>query len=144
VLFLSSSTSSLISILQPFLHHLLHLFHFLHPTNAITTTIIIIIITTTTTTTAVIYSSHPLCSRSDSRVFWRYRSFIVGFPLTLIGGIAGKRLATPFYAPVRTKNFPREIPPIPWYRQLPYQMLIAGFLPFRFFSLSLLFFSSML
>jgi len=55
---------------------------------------------------------------------------LIGFPLTLIGGIAGKRLATPFYAPVRTKNFPREIPPIPWYRQLPYQMLMAGFLPF--------------
>lgn len=54
----------------------------------------------------------------------------VGFPLTLLGGIAGKRLAGPFYAPVRTKNFPREIPPLPWYRKLPFQMLMAGFLPF--------------
>lgn len=54
----------------------------------------------------------------------------VGLPLTLLGGVAGKRLATPFYTPVRTKNFPREIPAIPWYRKLPYQMLMAGFLPF--------------
>jgi len=54
----------------------------------------------------------------------------VGFPLTVLGGIAGRRLAGPFEAPCRTKNFPREIPPIPWYRQLPFQMLMAGFLPF--------------
>jgi len=54
----------------------------------------------------------------------------VGFPLTVLGGIAGKRLAEPFEAPCRTKNFPREIPPIPWYRRLPFQMLMAGFLPF--------------
>lgn len=50
--------------------------------------------------------------------------------MTLIGGIAGKRFAPPFYAPVRTKNFAREIPPIPFYRRLPVQMLMAGFLPF--------------
>ena len=54
----------------------------------------------------------------------------IGFPLTVIGGIAGKRLAGPFDAPVRTKNFPREIPTIPWYRTLPMQMIMAGFLPF--------------
>eukprot|EP01120_Amphizonella_sp_Union-15-10_P015829 TRINITY_DN8212_c0_g1_i2.p1 TRINITY_DN8212_c0_g1~~TRINITY_DN8212_c0_g1_i2.p1 ORF type:complete len:613 (-),score=79.70 TRINITY_DN8212_c0_g1_i2:79-1869(-) len=54
----------------------------------------------------------------------------VGFPLTLIGGITGKRVAGPFHAPVRTKNFPREIPPVTWYRTLPFQMSMAGFLPF--------------
>jgi len=54
----------------------------------------------------------------------------VGFPLTVLGGIAGKRLAGPFSAPTRTKNFPREIPAIPWYRQAPVQMAMAGFLPF--------------
>jgi len=54
----------------------------------------------------------------------------VGFPLTVVGGITGKRLAGEFYAPVRTKNFKREIPPIPWYRQAPVQYLMAGFLPF--------------
>lgn len=54
----------------------------------------------------------------------------VGFPLTLIGGITGKRVSAPFEAPVRTKNFAREIPHIAWYRRLPVQMIIAGFLPF--------------
>jgi hypothetical protein len=55
---------------------------------------------------------------------------LVGLPLTLIGGIAGRRVAGEFYAPCRTKNFPREIPPIPWYRQTLFQILMAGFLPF--------------
>lgn len=54
----------------------------------------------------------------------------VGFPLTVFGGITGRRIAGPFQAPCRTKNFPREIPPIPWYRQAPVQMVMAGFLPF--------------
>eukprot|EP01114_Cavostelium_apophysatum_P016526 TRINITY_DN471_c0_g1_i1.p1 TRINITY_DN471_c0_g1~~TRINITY_DN471_c0_g1_i1.p1 ORF type:complete len:601 (+),score=153.15 TRINITY_DN471_c0_g1_i1:208-2010(+) len=54
----------------------------------------------------------------------------VGFPLAVVGGIAGRRAAGPFEAPCRTKNFPREIPPIPWYRSLPFQMVMSGFLPF--------------
>jgi len=54
----------------------------------------------------------------------------VGFPLTIIGGIAGRRTAGTFEAPCRTKNFPREIPPIAWYRSLPFQMVMSGFLPF--------------
>jgi len=54
----------------------------------------------------------------------------VGFPLNIVGGIAGRRAAGEFDAPCRTKNFPREIPPIPWYRSLPCQMLMSGFLPF--------------
>jgi len=56
----------------------------------------------------------------------------VGFPLNIVGGIAGRRAAGEFEAPCRTKNFPREIPPIPWYRSLPCQMLMSGFLPFRY------------
>ncbi|XP_031570268.1 transmembrane 9 superfamily member 1-like [Actinia tenebrosa] len=39
---------------------------------------------------------------------------LVGFPLTVIGGIFGKNWTTSFDAPCRTKNIPREIPPIPW------------------------------
>jgi hypothetical protein len=55
----------------------------------------------------------------------------VGVPLTIFGGIAGRRVGSgEFAAPCRTKNFPREIPPIPWYRQAPLQMVMAGFLPF--------------
>jgi len=55
---------------------------------------------------------------------------LVGFPLTVIGGIGGKNMSGPFQAPVRTKNFAREIPYIPWYRRLPAQMVLGGFLPF--------------
>jgi len=54
----------------------------------------------------------------------------LGFPLTVVGGISGKRLVADFYAPVRTKNAKREIPAIPWYRQAPFQYMMAGFLPF--------------
>lgn len=35
-----------------------------------------------------------------------------------------------FNAPCRTTKYPREIPPLPWYRQTVPQMLMAGFLPF--------------
>jgi uncharacterized membrane protein len=35
-----------------------------------------------------------------------------------------------FAAPCRTTKYPREIPPLPWYRQTLPQMLMAGFLPF--------------
>jgi hypothetical protein len=55
---------------------------------------------------------------------------LVGFPLNILGGITGKRIAGTFEAPCRTKNFPREIPNIPWYRSLPCQMIMSGFLPF--------------
>ena len=30
----------------------------------------------------------------------------------------------------RTNKYPREIPPLPWYRQAGPQMVMAGFLPF--------------
>ena len=40
---------------------------------------------------------------------------IVGFPLTVLGGIAGRRLASPFVPPVRVKNAVREIPAVPLY-----------------------------
>jgi len=63
----------------------------------------------------------------------------VGFPLTVVGGIAGRRIAGTFEAPCRTKNFPREIPPIKWYRRLPFQMLMAGFLPFSAIYIELLY-----
>ena len=55
---------------------------------------------------------------------------IVGVPLYLIGGIIGRRTTGSFYAPCRTANAVREIPPTPWYRTLPFQMAAAGFLPF--------------
>eukprot|EP01137_Pigoraptor_chileana_P014786 Opistho-2@69879 len=61
----------------------------------------------------------------------------VGFPLTVVGGILGKNQAGAFDAPCRTKNIPREIPPIPWYRSAAVQMFVGGFLPFSAISVEL-------
>ncbi|XP_006825254.1 transmembrane 9 superfamily member 1-like, partial [Saccoglossus kowalevskii] len=62
---------------------------------------------------------------------------LVGYPLTVIGGIFGKNWAISFDAPCRTKNIPREIPPVPWYRSAFVHMLIGGFLPFSAISVEL-------
>ena len=51
-------------------------------------------------------------------------------PLTVAGGIAGKNVKTEFTASCRTSKYPREIPPLPFYRTAVPQMLMAGFLPF--------------
>lgn len=59
---------------------------------------------------------------------------IVGFPLTVLGGIFGKNTASGFDAPCRTKNIAREIPPAPWYRSAVIHMAIGGFLPFRYYT----------
>jgi hypothetical protein len=56
--------------------------------------------------------------------------FLVTFPLTLAGAIAGKNYAGDFDAPTRTKFAPREIPPPPAYGRQSIQVAIAGFLPF--------------
>eukprot|EP00877_Chromochloris_zofingiensis_P003452 jgi/Chrzof1/13107/Cz07g20050.t1 len=55
---------------------------------------------------------------------------LVTFPLTVLGGIAGKNTKAEYNPPCRTTKFPREVPPLPWYRQTPSQMMMAGFLPF--------------
>mmetsp|Transcript_19511 Transcript_19511/g.54326 ORF Transcript_19511/g.54326 Transcript_19511/m.54326 type:complete len:583 (-) Transcript_19511:43-1791(-) len=55
---------------------------------------------------------------------------LVSFPLNVIGGIAGRNFSSPLDAPCRTTKIPREIPPVPWHRQGPCQVLMAGFLPF--------------
>jgi len=55
---------------------------------------------------------------------------LVGFPLVVVGGIAGRNMAQPFEAPCRTTKVPREIPPLPWYRKAIWQVIMAGFLPF--------------
>lgn len=61
---------------------------------------------------------------------------LVGFPLTVIGGIVGKNRAGSFHAPCRTRNIARQIPSQPWYKHTAVHMAIGGFLPFRwaFFS----------
>ena len=55
----------------------------------------------------------------------------VGFPLTVVGGIAGRHVWPPFEPPCRTNHFVRLVPPAPAYRRAPIQYFVAGFLPFR-------------
>ncbi|XP_029436885.1 transmembrane 9 superfamily member 1 [Rhinatrema bivittatum] len=62
---------------------------------------------------------------------------VVGFPLTVIGGIFGKNSAGSFDAPCRTKNIAREIPRQPWYKSTLVHMTIGGFLPFSAISVEL-------
>eukprot|EP00537_Pseudo-nitzschia_pungens_P004756 CAMPEP_0172376938 /NCGR_PEP_ID=MMETSP1060-20121228/68644_1 /TAXON_ID=37318 /ORGANISM="Pseudo-nitzschia pungens, Strain cf. cingulata" /LENGTH=627 /DNA_ID=CAMNT_0013104603 /DNA_START=45 /DNA_END=1928 /DNA_ORIENTATION=+ len=56
----------------------------------------------------------------------------VAFPATVFGGIVAKNyVSAEFNAPTRTTKVAREIPTeVPWYRARPFQILIAGFLPF--------------
>jgi transmembrane 9 superfamily member 1 len=62
---------------------------------------------------------------------------VIGYPLTIIGGIFGKNTAHSFDAPCRTKNISREIPPIAWYRTIWAHIAIGGFLPFSAISVEL-------
>uniref|UniRef100_A0A4W6G0L1 Transmembrane 9 superfamily member n=1 Tax=Lates calcarifer TaxID=8187 RepID=A0A4W6G0L1_LATCA len=62
---------------------------------------------------------------------------LVGFPLTVIGGIVGKNRAGSFQAPCRTRNIPRQIPTQPWYKHTAVHMAIGGFLPFSAISVEL-------
>eukprot|EP01135_Chromosphaera_perkinsii_P004561 Nk52_evm31s288 gene=Nk52_evmTU31s288 len=68
----------------------------------------------------------------------------VGFPLNVVGGIIGKNRATPFDPPCRTKNIPREIPYIPFWRSATVEMIIGGFLPFCSISIELYYIHSAL
>mmetsp|Transcript_7080 Transcript_7080/g.11417 ORF Transcript_7080/g.11417 Transcript_7080/m.11417 type:complete len:596 (+) Transcript_7080:92-1879(+) len=56
---------------------------------------------------------------------------LIAFPLHVLGGIIGRNSTSVLETPCRTNKVPREIPTdIPWYRQPPAQMFMAGFLPF--------------
>eukprot|EP00924_Labyrinthula_sp_SR-Ha-C_P014551 snap_masked-scaffold_34-processed-gene-1.27-mRNA-1 protein AED:0.01 eAED:0.01 QI:0/-1/0/1/-1/1/1/0/594 len=57
-------------------------------------------------------------------------NILVTFPLTVLGGMLGRKNAKLFDAPCRTMKVARMIPPGPWYQKLWSQMFIAGFLPF--------------
>lgn len=80
-------------------------------------------------TVAIVYHSTaalPFGTICVILIIW----FMVTFPLTVLGGITGKNMTKEFQAPCRTAKYPREIPPLPWYRSTVPQMVLAGFLPF--------------
>ncbi|WCJ41821.1 Transmembrane 9 superfamily member 5 [Euphorbia peplus] len=49
-------------------------------------------------------------------------------PLLTFGGLIGYKFRSEFQAPSATKKYPREIPPLGWYRKTPFQMFLAGLL----------------
>jgi len=82
-------------------------------------------------TVAIMYNSQaalPFGTILVIMVIWA----LVTLPLTVIGGIVGRNMAKgkDFETPCRTNKIPREVPPVPWYRQGPCQVFMAGFLPF--------------
>lgn len=82
-------------------------------------------------TVAIVYSSQaalPFGTIVVIMVIWA----LVTLPLTTIGGIIGRNTAKgrEFTPPCRVNKIPREVPPMPWYRQGPCQVFMAGFLPF--------------
>lgn len=62
---------------------------------------------------------------------------LIGFPLTVLGGIIGKNTAGNFDAPCRTKNIAREIPAVPLMKSAPMYLIAGGFLPFSAISVEL-------
>ncbi|GMY24834.1 Transmembrane 9 superfamily member 3 like [Fagus crenata] len=68
----------------------------------------------------------PFCTIVVIVLIWT----LVTSPLLVLGGIAGKNSKAEFQAPCHTTKYPREIPPLPWYRGTVPQMTMAGFLPF--------------
>uniref|UniRef100_A0A7S1G5G4 Transmembrane 9 superfamily member n=1 Tax=Bicosoecida sp. CB-2014 TaxID=1486930 RepID=A0A7S1G5G4_9STRA len=62
---------------------------------------------------------------------------LVTFPLTVLGGIAGRNTAGDFEAPCRTAKAARVVEPVPFYRGAAASMLLSGFLPFSAISIEL-------
>lgn len=61
-------------------------------------------------------------------LFWLF----VGYPLTVVGAAIGKNFAVPYSAPCHTRNIPRQLPQLPFYKTNFILMLFGGFLSFRF------------
>jgi hypothetical protein len=55
---------------------------------------------------------------------------LLSFPLTVLGGVAGRRLVSELSPPVRISNFVRSIPAVPLFKGYVMQFCVAGFLPF--------------
>jgi Endomembrane protein 70 len=66
---------------------------------------------------------------------------VLTFPLTILGGVAGRKhaLKTAPYWPSKTNKLAREIPPSPVYLKSWLQYLICGFLPFSAIYVELLY-----
>jgi len=77
---------------------------------------------------SIYHTTHALSP--STLVFLLSIYLFVGFPLTVVGGIAGRHMWPPYEPPCRTNHFVRAIPTPPFYRSAPMQYFVAGFLPF--------------
>ena len=84
---------------------------------------------------SIYHTTHALSP--STLVFLLSIYLFVGFPLTVVGGIAGRHMWPPYEPPCRTNHFVRAIPTPPFYRSAPMQYFVAGFLPFRFVEIGL-------
>jgi hypothetical protein len=82
-------------------------------------------------TVAIVYNSQTALPFGTIMVIYAIWAFVT-IPLNVIGGVIGRNTAKgrPLTMPTRVNKIPREIPPVPWYRQGPCQVFMAGFLPF--------------
>ncbi|KAH7679868.1 Nonaspanin (TM9SF) protein [Dioscorea alata] len=76
-------------------------------------------------------------AKSLGTIFVLLMWILLGSPLLVFGGIAGKNRNIGFEAPCKTTKCPREIPPLPWYKGIILKMFIAGILPFSMISIQL-------
>ena len=64
---------------------------------------------------------------------------VVSLPINFIWTLLARNYATPMEAPCRTAKVPRAIPVLPWHRQGPFLVFMAGFLPFSVIYIELYF-----
>jgi transmembrane 9 superfamily member 1 len=62
---------------------------------------------------------------------------VLSYPLSILGSVVGKSMASSINAPCRTRNIRREIPYVPWYKSMHAQAVLAGFLQFSAMSFEL-------
>jgi Endomembrane protein 70 len=86
-------------------------------------------------TTALVKSSSAALPAGTIAVVILLFAFIA-IPLTVLGGIAGHH-SSEFEPPCRVSKVPRQVPTVPFYRRLPAQLFMAGFLPFSAISIEL-------
>ena len=80
-------------------------------------------------TVAISYSSTSALPFGTIVALFSVYIFIT-FPLTFSGALMGRRAASEFDAPTRTKFAPREIPRVKWYLRPEAHVAAAGLLPF--------------
>lgn len=94
------------------------------------------------TATFAVLNTTALVKNSTAALPWGTIAVVVmlfaflAVPLGVLGGIAGHH-SSEYEAPCRVAKVPRQIPDVPFYRSLPAQLFMAGFLPFSAISIEL-------